>query len=60
MFVGYSDHSCKAWDTTAAPGSPPVFILAEHDGNVSSVGINSSGNALCTASADMTLKVRRN
>ncbi|CAE7356119.1 GNB3 [Symbiodinium microadriaticum] len=45
------------WDATGSPQASPAFVLAEHEGNVSTVGINATGNALCTGSADRTLKV---
>lgn len=57
MFVGYTDTGVKAWDTTSTTHAPPAFILSEHTGNVTTVGLNSTGNALCTGSADRTIKI---
>jgi WD40 repeat protein len=57
MFVGYTDTVVKAWDTTSTAHANPAFTLSEHTGNVTSVGLNSTGNALCTGSADRTIKV---
>ena len=56
MFVGYTDTGVKAWDTVST-SSIPIFTLSEHTGNVTSLGLNQTGNALCTGSADRTIKV---
>lgn len=56
MFVGYTDTGVKAWDTVST-NTGPIFTLSEHTGNVTTLGLNCTGNGLCTGSADRTIKV---
>jgi guanine nucleotide-binding protein G(I)/G(S)/G(T) subunit beta-1 len=65
LFAGYDDYACYAWDTlyeqpadNDEDGSKEVFTMSTHDNRVSCLGVNSTGEALCTGSWDTYLKVR--
>ena len=57
LFGGYDDHSCYGWDTTAFDTDTPTFRLRKHTDRVSCIGMNSTGEALCTGSWDSTALV---
>jgi len=56
LFAGYDDYNCYAWDTLGE-GSAPVYHLAGHENRVSCLGVNNTGQALCTGSWDTLLKI---
>eukprot|EP01130_Rhizamoeba_saxonica_P003945 TRINITY_DN1632_c0_g1_i1.p1 TRINITY_DN1632_c0_g1~~TRINITY_DN1632_c0_g1_i1.p1 ORF type:complete len:362 (-),score=71.68 TRINITY_DN1632_c0_g1_i1:67-1119(-) len=53
-FAGYDDYSCQVWDTLKGT---KVFTLEGHENRVSCIGVNDSGEALCTGSWDSQLKI---
>lgn len=55
MFAGYDADTCYAWDTVSTDGA--YHELKGHSERVSCLGVNSSGEALCTGSWDKTLAV---
>jgi guanine nucleotide-binding protein G(I)/G(S)/G(T) subunit beta-1 len=56
MFAGYDDYNCRAWDTLGSAGKC-LYTLGGHEDHVSCVGVAPNGDALCTGSWDMMLKV---
>lgn len=55
MFAGYEERMCYAWETISAEGM--FHELRGHTNRVSTVGVNASGNALCTGSWDQSLMI---
>lgn len=55
LFAGYEEHMCYAWETISNEGV--YHALQGHSNRVSTVGVNTDGNALCTGSWDQTLMV---
>lgn len=55
LFAGNGENVCNAWDTLATDGT--CFEMRGHGDRVSTVGVNSTGNALCTGSWDQTVMV---
>ncbi|CAI5733032.1 unnamed protein product [Peronospora destructor] len=56
LFAGYDDYNCYCWDVLSATG-PHIYQLAGHENRVSCLGVNSTGQALCTGSWDTLLKI---
>eukprot|EP00638_Chattonella_subsalsa_P008103 CAMPEP_0117759350 /NCGR_PEP_ID=MMETSP0947-20121206/15962_1 /TAXON_ID=44440 /ORGANISM="Chattonella subsalsa, Strain CCMP2191" /LENGTH=347 /DNA_ID=CAMNT_0005579793 /DNA_START=189 /DNA_END=1229 /DNA_ORIENTATION=+ len=56
LFAGYDDYNCYVWDIYAS-GGPAAFSLMGHENRVSCLGVNGTGEALCTGSWDTLLKV---
>lgn len=54
MFAGYDDYTCQAWDTLTGA---MVQTLNAHENRVSCLGVNKTGQALCTGSWSMQLKI---
>eukprot|EP00475_Leptophrys_vorax_P014511 TRINITY_DN2081_c0_g2_i1.p1 TRINITY_DN2081_c0_g2~~TRINITY_DN2081_c0_g2_i1.p1 ORF type:complete len:344 (-),score=82.09 TRINITY_DN2081_c0_g2_i1:802-1833(-) len=54
IFASYDDFNARAWDTVSGDC---LQLLEGHTDRVSSVKLSPSGQALCTASWDQTLKV---
>lgn len=64
LFAGYDDYRCLGWDTMYlgpssddVTGSSPLYQVEGHDNRVSCLGINATGEALCTGSWDTYLKI---
>ncbi len=57
VFAGYDDCNCYGWDTLAEAAPAPVYSLTGHTNRVSCVGVNGSGQAVCTGSWDSELAV---
>lgn len=57
LFAGYEDFFMRAWDMTADPSKGCAMQLGGHENRVSSVDVNSEGDAVLTASWDTTLRV---
>jgi guanine nucleotide-binding protein G(I)/G(S)/G(T) subunit beta-1 len=57
LFAGYDDYNCYVWDCLGGQQNH-VYQLAGHENRVSCLGVNSTGQALCTGSWDTLLKVR--
>ena len=56
LFAGYDDNNCYVWDTLSSKPSY-VWHVAAHENRVSCLGVNSTGQALCTGSWDTMLNV---
>jgi len=56
MFAGYDDYNCYVWDTLCSTGAH-VWQLQGHENRVSCLGVNATGQALCTGSWDTLLKI---
>lgn len=56
LFAGYDDYNCYAWDIVKTEGNF-AYTLAQHENRVSCVGVNATGQAVCTGSWDTLLKV---
>lgn len=56
LFAGYDDFNTFAWDTLSSGGAQ-AYSLPPHENRVSCLGVNNSGDALCTGSWDTFLKV---
>jgi len=54
LFAGYDDYNCYVWDTVSGTQAQQ---LQGHENRVSCLGVNGSGQALCTGSWDTLLKV---
>lgn len=57
IFAGYDDCNCYGWDTLSENASAPVYCLMGHTNRVSCLGVNSTGQALCTGSWDTELAI---
>ncbi len=57
VFAGYDNCHCYGWDTLAENAAEPVYSLVGHTNRVSCVGVNATGQALCTGSWDTELAV---
>ena len=55
LFAG-GDYNCYVWDTLDE-GLKPIHELIASDSRVTCVGVNATGQALCTGSRDSRLKV---
>jgi len=57
--AGYDDYNCYVWDTLASCGDGASYStqLQQHENRISCLGINGSGQALCTGSWDTFLIV---
>ena len=58
LFAGYDDFSTYVWDTLSDGETPAFQLPTPHENKVSCLGMNPSGDALCTGSWDSLLKVR--
>ena len=58
LLAGYDDCYCYAWDTVRSQNGNRVWMLNGHENRVSCLGVNETGQALCTGSWDSLLKVR--
>jgi guanine nucleotide-binding protein G(I)/G(S)/G(T) subunit beta-1 len=56
LFAGYDDYNCYCWDTLSTSGQH-VYQLSGHENRVSCLGVNHTGQALCTGSWDTLLKI---
>ena len=56
LFAGYDDYNCYVWDTIS-PAPTHVWQIPGHENRVSCLGVNSTGEALCTGSWDTLLKI---
>jgi len=56
LFAGYDDYNCYVWDTIS-PAPTHVWQIPGHENRVSCLGVNNSGQALCTGSWDTLLKI---
>lgn len=56
LFAGYDDSNCLGWDVLGST-EKYAYQLQGHDNRVSCLGVAPTGEALCTGSWDMTLKV---
>jgi guanine nucleotide-binding protein G(I)/G(S)/G(T) subunit beta-1 len=57
LFAGYDDFNCFAWDVTKPAEDAKLYSLQDHENRVSCLGVDASGQALCTGSWDCLLKV---
>jgi guanine nucleotide-binding protein G(I)/G(S)/G(T) subunit beta-1 len=60
LFAGYDDYNVYVWDVLAGCESQKqnhLFQLTGHERRVSCLGVNSTGQALCTGSWDTLLKI---
>ncbi|KAL7547534.1 hypothetical protein ACHAWF_010818 [Thalassiosira exigua] len=57
MFGGYDDFNAYAWDTLADGNQSPYALPGPHENRVSCLGVNDSGDAMCTGSWVTNLKV---
>lgn len=57
IFAGYDDSNCCGWDSLAENAGAPVYTLSGHTNRVSCVGVNATGQALCTGSWDTELSI---
>lgn len=60
LFGGYDDYGMRAWGTNDAMGSAAAGVLEPndyHQNRVSCIGVNVSGQVLCTGSWDTTLRL---
>lgn len=55
LFASYDEPVCRAWETISKDGT--YHELNGHKNRVSCLGVNSTGQALCTGSWDMELAV---
>lgn len=55
MFASYDENKCRAWETISKEGT--YHELDGHKNRVSCLGVNSTGQALCTGSWDTELTV---
>ncbi len=58
LLAGYDDCYCYAWATVKSQNGDHVCMLNGHENRVSCLGVNETGQALCTGSWDSLLKVR--
>ena len=58
LLAGYDDCYCYAWATVKSQNGDHVWMLNGHENRVSCLGVNETGQALCTGSWDSLLKVR--
>ncbi len=56
LFAGYDDYNCYCWDTIGTTGTS-TFQLSGHENRISCLGVNKTGQALCTGSWDTLLKI---
>jgi len=56
LFAGYDDYNCYVWDVLN-PTATHVWQLAGHENRVSCLGVNKTGQGLCTGSWDTLLKI---
>ena len=59
LFGGYDDYNVHAWDTLGSGDTHAFQLPSPHENRVSCLGVNPSGDALCTGSWDTNLKVRK-
>lgn len=58
LFAGYDDGNCHAWDTLGTGDSPAFQLQHSTDKKkISSIGVSPTGDAVCTASWDMMIKI---
>lgn len=57
IFAGYDDCNCYGWDSLAENAPGPAYSLMGHTNRVSCLGVNPSGQALCTGSWDTELAI---
>jgi guanine nucleotide-binding protein G(I)/G(S)/G(T) subunit beta-1 len=58
LLAGYDDCYCYAWATVKSQNGSHVWMVNGHENRVSCLGVNETGQALCTGSWDSLLKVR--
>jgi guanine nucleotide-binding protein G(I)/G(S)/G(T) subunit beta-1 len=59
LFAGYEDYVARGWDVLDPNSTEgPVMNLIGHENRVTTLGVNSEGNALLTGSWDTSLRVR--
>jgi WD40 repeat protein len=56
LFAGYESNVCYGWNTVGDCNRPAVTVSG-HTAKITALSFNSTGEALCTASVDSTLKV---
>merc|ERR1711865_17699 len=56
LFAGYDDYNCYVWDCLGGQQNH-VWQLTGHENRVSCLGVNSTGQAVCTGSWDTLLKI---
>mmetsp|Transcript_19232 Transcript_19232/g.28817 ORF Transcript_19232/g.28817 Transcript_19232/m.28817 type:complete len:353 (+) Transcript_19232:133-1191(+) len=57
LFAGYDDFNVHAWDTLSNGETHAFQLPTPHENRVSCLGVNASGDALCTGSWDTHLKI---
>jgi len=57
VFAGHTDGNLSAFDLLSDKTGPAYSFGQVHERHISSVGVSPSGEALCTASWDTTLKI---
>lgn len=57
LFAGYDDFNVHAWDTLSTGTTNAFQLPSPHENRVSCLGVNPSGDALCTGSWDTHLKI---
>ena len=57
LFAGYDDYNVHAWDTLSSGETHAFQLPSPHENRISCLGVNPSGDALCTGSWDTHLKV---
>lgn len=57
LFAGYDDYNCLGWDVLGSTEKQAYQLHPGHENRVSCLGVNATGDALCTGSWDTMLKV---
>jgi len=57
LFAGYDDFNAYAWDILSDGDTPAFQLPSPHENKISCLGVNPSGEALCTGSWDTMLKI---
>lgn len=56
LFSGYENNPCIGWDMLGDMNSPAISLTG-HSSKITCVGVNPTGESVCTSSIDSTLKV---
>jgi guanine nucleotide-binding protein G(I)/G(S)/G(T) subunit beta-1 len=57
LFGGYDDGNAYGWDILSENTAAPAYTLSGHTNRVSCVGVNNTGQAICTGSWDNSLAI---
>ena len=56
LFSGYENNTCIGWDMLGDTNTPAISLTG-HSSKITCVGVNPTGESLCTSSIDASLKV---